>query len=360
MFSTQSIIRAITCGLLVATMLSSCGGGGGNGGNGANAGGDWLIREQDVYDTGNGVDGIPTLSNPVFESAATITTVDPDDMVIALRYAGEVRVYPIDILEYHEIVNDGTATDPFTLSYCPLTGSAVAWLGNATHADKSFGVSGLLYESNLILFDRETQSYWSQMLQLAVHGSRRGERPTTMQVIELPFSTLVAMYPDAMVMTRDTGHSRPYDESPYGAYDTSGNLAFEVSFWDTRLFPKVRVVGIHDDRNSKVYQFPQMGPTTITINDQFANQSIVVIGNTILNFAVIYDRKLADGTILAFNPIQDDLPNVMSDTEGNTWDVFGTAVSGPRTGEQLARTRSFKAMWFAWGVFFRNAEIHFN
>jgi hypothetical protein len=362
MFSNRSKVWGFCLVLLSAAFFVSCGGGGSSGGGGGGGGNTsaWLIKEKDVVDTGNGVDGIPALSNPVFELATTITSVDPDDFVVVLRYEGEVRVYPHDILDYHEIVNDGTASDPFVMSYCPLTGSAVAWKGNATHADKTFGVSGLLYDSNLILFDRETGSYWSQMLQLAVNGARIGERPETMQVIEMKFSTLLAAYPNALVMTRDTGHVRPYDESPYQAYTNSGSLAFEVSHWDTRLFPKARIVGIHDNDSSKVYQIPAMGTTMRTINDQFANQSIVVVGNSTLNFTVIYDRRLADGTILSFNPVQDDLPIIMSDTEGNTWDMFGTAVTGPRVGAQLAQTRSYKAMWFAWGSFFRNAEIYFN
>jgi len=198
------------------------------------------------------------------------------------------------------------------------------------------------------------------MLQLAVSGPRIREQPEIIQVIETTFATLMIMYPDAVVMTRNTGFSRNYNQYPYGDYLTSSGLFFDVSKRDSRLHPKTRTIGIYEGSSSKVYQLAGFGAATLAINEQFNNQSIVVIGNTALNYAAIYSRQLSDGTILTFSPIQDDLPNVMSDTEGNVWDIFGTAVSGPRTGEQLGATRSYTAMWFAWASHFDNVEIHFN
>jgi len=168
------------------------------------------------------------------------------------------------------------------------------------------------------------------------------------------------MYPDALVLSRDTGHFFNYDDYPYGNYQDDLALIFSVSRLDSRMHTKQRVIGIHEESSSKVYQLGAFGATTQTINDQFNNQSIVVVGNSALSFAAIYSRVLADGTILNFSPLNDDLPNVMSDDEGNVWDIFGTAVSGPRAGEQLAATRSYVAMWFAWVSHFDNVEIYFN
>jgi len=355
--SKKFIFLLVLSGLLVG----ACGGGGGGGGNGNGiSAGQWLIPEGEVVDGGPGPDGIPALDHPPFEAAATITTVEPDDMVVAIRYQGQVKVYPHDILDYHEIVNDGTEAEPFSLSYCPLTDSAVAWEGSVAHADPSFGTSGLLYNANLILYDRETESLWSQMKQQAVNGPRIRETARNIQVLEMKFAALQAMYPDAVVMTRDTGHTRDYDDYPYGAYKTSGNMIFLVSPSDIRMFPKHRIVGIYSGSASKVYQVSGFGSSFQVINDQFENQSIVAVGNSDLNFAVIYDRRLPDGTILTFEPIQNDLPNIMMDTEGNVWDAFGTAVSGPRAGAQLSSTKSFKSMWFAFAAFYPDPEIHFN
>ena len=132
------------------------------------------------------------------------------------------------------------------------------------------------------------------------------------------------------------------------------------------MHPKTRVIGIRtgdgvdDSVASKVYQLGAFGSATQAINDQVGNQSIVIAGNTDLDYAVIYDRELADGTILTFAPIEDDGANIMSDNEGNVWDVFGVATSGPRVGEQLAMTSSYTAFWFAWAAHFTDADIHFN
>jgi len=363
MFPSCSYKKLLILVTLTTLTVTACGGGGNGGdggGGGLNPSAEWLIPTRWIADGGPGADGIPAIENPNFESAATIENIAPNDLVIALRFGGQVKAYPHDIMDYHEIVNDGPADAPFTMSYCPLTASAVAWLGTASAADPSFGVSGLLYNSNLLLYDRETESLWSQMLQLAVNGPRIREVPEVIQVVEMTFGTLQAMYPAASVMTRDTGHSRAYDRYPYGNYLDEPELLFLVSRNDNRLGQKWRVIGIFEDEGAKVYQLGAFGALTQTINDQFNSQSIVVVGNSALNFAAIYSRVLADGTILSFDPIQDDLPNVMTDSEGNVWDIFGTAVSGPRVGTQLDSTRSYTALWFAWAAHFINIEINFN
>jgi hypothetical protein len=174
------------------------------------------------------------------------------------------------------------------------------------------------------------------------------------------------MYPDAVVMNRNTGYSRDYGDYPYDDYRENAGVFFPVSHVDNRMHPKTRVIGIRAgsgadvESPTKVYQLGAFGSATQAINDQFEDQSIVVVGNTDLDFAVIYNRELADGTILTFTPIENDLPNIMSDNEGNVWDAFGSAVSGPRAGTQLAMTKSYTAFWFAWVAHFTNAEIYFN
>lgn len=320
----------------------------------------WLIPENEIIDGGPGPDGIPSLDVPQFESVQTITSVDADDLLIVVQHEGQTWAYPHDIMNWHEIVNHSPADNPYTVSYCPLTGSAVAWQGDATSFDPTFGTSGLLYNSNLILFDRASRSWWSQMLQQAVAGRRIGELPTTIQVVEMPLSTLQQMYPDANVLNRITGHSRDYDISPYGDYTTSNSLLFPVSNDDRRLHRKERVMGVRVGGLTKAYQIAGFGASTQAINEQLATTSFVVVGNTALNFSAVFNRELPDGTILAFTPIQDDLPNVMTDSEGNVWDIFGSAVSGPRVGTQLGSTNSYTAMWFAWAAFFETSEIHFN
>lgn len=355
------------CVMILAPLaLAACGGGGGGGTplpsepdpSGSNV---WTIDPALIVDGGPGQDGIPALENPEFGAISDNEPLDPADLVVAIRTNGSVKIYPHDILDYHEIVNDGLPEAPVILSYCPLTGSAVAWRGNADHADPTFGVSGLLYNSNLLPYDRETGSLWSQMLEASVNGERVLERADRIQVVEMPWGTAYAMFPGALQMTRNTGYTRDYDDYPYNDYKQTNGLLFPVIHVDQRLHPKTRVIGIRFNAGSgKVYQIGAFGDTTQTINDHFADAPIVVIGNSALNFAAIYNRELDDGTILNFSPLQSDLPNVMTDDEGNVWDIFGEAVSGPRAGTQLAITDSYTAFWFAWVAHIPNTDIHFN
>ena len=347
--------------LTVALLMAACGGGGSNGGPGnpppVSA---WLIPENQVFDGGPGQDGIPAIDQPQFAKASDTTHLDASDRVVGVFVNGEYHAYPHRILDWHEVVNDAVDTDAFVLSYCPLTGSALAWDVSDDATDTEFGVSGLLYNSNLILYDRASGSRWSQMRQQSVWGGRRGEIAEQIQVIETSWPTWQSMYPDSLVLTEDTGFSRPYGDYPYLSYRTNSDLLFPVSELDNRLHPKRRVIGIRSNAAGKAYQIDSFGSTTQTINDQLENTPIVVVGNTDLDFAAIYSRELDDGTILDLSPVQNQLPVVMSDSEGNNWDIFGIAVSGPRTGVQLERTPSFTAMWFAWAAFFNNTEIHFN
>lgn len=345
--------------VLAALSITACGGGGGDGAPALGSGGEWLIPTDAVRDGGPGRDGIPALDTPQF-AALSAMTVQSGDRVIVVRQGDEVKAYPEDIMDYHEIVNDGSADDPFIVSYCPLTASAIGFKGSAADTNPTFGVSGLLYNSNLILFDRQTDSLWSQMLQVSVNGPRIRQQRENIQLVHTTFETLGEMYPDAMVMTRDTGHVRSYDQYPYGSYRVSTGLLFLTEPFDNRLHPKERAIGIHTDADAKIYQIDGFGNETQAINDEFAGQSIVVVGNSALDLAAIYSRELSDGTILSMTPIQDDLPNIAEDSEGNIWDIFGTAVSGPRAGEQLQSVRSYTAMYFAWSSHFDNVEIHFN
>ena len=222
------VTHARQVGLFTAAMLLA-GCGGGSGGERTQSSGEsfaWLIPPSQVVDGGPGQDGIPSVDNPEFSGASGTSHVPDDDYVIAVRVDGEVRVYPHNILNWHEIVNDNDGATPVVMSYCPLTGSGIAWQASSAHSDKEFGVSGLLFNANLILYDRATGSRWSQMLEKSVWGSRAAEIPQKLQVIETKFATLRAMYPSARVMTRNTGFTDNYTAYPYDDYRENESLLF--------------------------------------------------------------------------------------------------------------------------------------
>jgi hypothetical protein len=361
MITSIRLSKFFAISAVVALVVSACGGGGGGGGGGSPpVASQWLIAQDEVVDGGPGPDGIPSIDNPQFDDVANSAALNPAERVIGIKVGDTYKAYPHAIMNWHEIVNDGPDSDPFTMSYCPLTGSAVAWKGNPAHNNPDFGTSGLLYNSNLILYDRETSSLWAQMRQESVNGARIRELPEQFQVIETSWATWSSMYPDSLVMNEDTGAFRDYTDYPYGSYLTNTGLLFPVNNVDTRLHPKTRVLGISEGGASKVFQIAGFGATTVAINEQFGTKQIVVVGNTAANFAAIYDRTMSDGTVLNFTALDGQLPNVLQDDEGNVWDAFGEAVSGPRAGEKLAGTTSYIALWFAWVAFFPQAEIHFN
>lgn len=343
---------------LTVFALPACTNSNSNNGEDSAIDGPWLIPENEVRDGGPGKDGIPALTRPSFIETAAATLPD-DALVIGVKVGDDIRAYPHNILNWHEIVNDVIDGRWLTVNFCPLTGSAMAWKAPSKFGDKTFGVSGLLYNSNLILYDRETDSNWSQMLIQSVNGDEIGTEAELSPVVETEWGTWKQMYPDTVLMSTNTGHVRNYGVSPYGDYVTNNNLLFPAAnSIDRRLHIKARVLGIQQGNLNKAYPVAEFASDIQVLNENIGGESVVVIGSSGFNFAIAFDRQAGDGIILEFTPIQGVLPIVMQDGEGNQWDIFGVAVSGPRMGERLPPARSFIAYWFAWTAFYPDSTIH--
>ena len=349
-------------GLLIITLaliLSACDTTGSSGG-----GGNWLIPESEIRDGGPGRDGIPSVDNPQFAPVDEIDFIIDDRLVIGVKNGDEVKAYPHQVLDWHEIVNDEIGGTPFALTYCPLTGTGIGWHREINGSVTEFGVSGLLFRNNLIPFDRNSDSEWSQMQLRGVRGEHSASNIETVDVIETNWSTWKEMYPDSEVLTTETGFSRDYQEYTYGiSYLNNSNTLFPVNNRDDRLHEKERVHGIiadtaaTEDADVKVYVIDDMGTGVNVIEDSFQGIDHVVVGSAELNIAASFERTI-NGTLLNFEPVNDSLPVVMEDQEGNRWDIFGNAVSGPRQGQQLTPTKSYTGYWFAWADFFLGAEIY--
>jgi hypothetical protein len=327
-------------------------------GQGTSVSGDWLIPKDQIHDGGPGKDGIPALTDPAFVSADAANFLSDNDLVLGVLIGNVVRAYPHPILDWHEIINDSPGGMNLSITYCPLTGSGIAWDRNQSGGPTTFGVSGLLYNSNLIAYDRGTNSNWSQMRLQCVNGPLQGTEAQTYRVIETNWKTWKQLYAQSEVVSVNTGYSRPYGNYPYGDYKTSPFLIFPAANDDGRLGRKDRVHGVIIGDRTKVYPLASFGDTTSVINDVFNGTPLIAVGNTQKNFAAMYQRRLTDGTELSFVPLQDEFPAVMADNEGTKWDVFGRGLSGPRAGQSLEHPRAYTAYWFAWAAFFPNAEIH--
>lgn len=202
------------------------------------------IPPDEIFNGGPPKDGIPAILAPKFIPASEARWLHPADRVVGLEVEGIARAYPHRILAWHEIVNDRLATQALAITYCPLTGSAVVFDRTVSGVPFEFGVSGRLYRSNLLMYDHESESLWSQLAGAAVTGARTG---TTLKTVPATVTTWAAWrgrHPDTEVLSMDTGTARDYDADPYAGYEATPDLAFPVGSVDDRLPPKARVVGV--------------------------------------------------------------------------------------------------------------------
>ena len=189
-------------------------------------------------------DCIRSIDKPTFVSAEQATFLEPNDIVIALEIDGVSRAYPTRILVFHEIVNDSINGNPVLVSYCPLCGSGIIFNRQLGAETVTFGVSGLLHNSDLIMYDRKTDSLWQQITATSFAGPSRGEKLAIVPSSMTTWSKWRSAHPDTRVLSTNTGFSKMnYGASPYGDYATNERLMFPVSLSDARRHPKMVVYG---------------------------------------------------------------------------------------------------------------------
>ncbi len=213
---------------------------------------------------GPGKDGIPAIDLPTFTRHHPQLVPKPDAQVLAISYNGVEKAYPLAILAYHEIVNDDFGGQSVAVTYSPLCGSAAAYVTDRTQTKDpwQFGVSGLLYNNNLVLFDRETNSLWAQLSGRALSGPAAGTQLEPVPVRLTTWAIWQAEYPESKVLTTDTGFSRNYTCELYAAYAESERLRFPVTYADNRLAMKDRVLGVAVDGQYKAYPYALLASVT--------------------------------------------------------------------------------------------------
>lgn len=320
--------------------------------------GEWLIPKEQIFDGGPGKDGIPALINPQVAAISSITFLEDADLVIAIKFNDEVRVYPHPILDWHEIINDEINGNKFAITYCPLTGSGIAWNRVINGSETTFGVSGLLYNTNLIPYDRATNSNWSQMKMQCVNGSLIGTPVITFPIIETSWKTIKQAYPNAKVVTTETGYSRSYGTYPYGDYKTNNDLLiFPVSPDDTRLPRKERVLGAFINGVNRAYKFQDNGTDLTLFTDNVAGDVITVVSNKTNNINIAFQSMLEDGSSVILTPVQNELPIILTDTDGNKYDLFGEVIAGANKGMRLKTVTSMMSYWFGLAAFYPGVSI---
>ncbi|NNE13139.1 MAG: DUF3179 domain-containing protein, partial [Ilumatobacter sp.] len=185
-----------------------------------------LVQFEEIRSGGPPPDGIPPIDEPRFLLPGDVDFLADNEPVLALEIDGDARAYPVQIMTWHEIVNDTVGGTPVTVSYCPLCNSAVAYDRRLGDRILDFGTSGLLYNSALVMYDRQTQTLWSHFTGQGIIGELTGEELVTYPLATVAWSTWRDTNPDGLVLSRDTGFSRDYGRNPYPGYDRVDGVPF--------------------------------------------------------------------------------------------------------------------------------------
>lgn len=247
-------------GLTSVVFVSSC-----NAQNGPSKNGFDLsnasIPIEKILSGGPGKDGIPAIDNPIFATQDKADFMKDSDRVLALEVDGVAKAYPINILNWHEIVNDKIGDQSFAVTYCPLCGTGAVFSADVKGKHSRFGVSGLLYNSDVLLYDDRTESLFSQILSKAISGPLVGENLMPLVSTHTTWGKWKTLHPDTQVLSTDTGYVRDYTRNPYGDYGSSRVLYFPVSSSADKpntFHPKETVIGLIDGSNIKMYPFSEL------------------------------------------------------------------------------------------------------
>lgn len=236
-----------------------------------------LIPADQILQGGPPRDGIPSIDKPKFVAARSANFLKPGDRVIGVTYNGESRAYPINILNWHEIVNDSIRGKAVSVTYCPLCGTGLVYEGSVNGRALTLGVSGLLYNSDVLLYDRETQTLWSQILSKAINGPLSGQKLTMISSSQTSWAKWLKQHPNTKVLSTDTGFNRDYTRSPYGNYDNNTETYFPVNAQSRQYHPKERVMGITINGKHKAYPFAELAKLgTTRFQDQFQGKQLTL------------------------------------------------------------------------------------
>jgi len=320
---------------------------------------------EEIVSGGPPKDGIPAIDDPRFvtvrEADGWIGDREP---VAVVEAGGEVKVYPLQILMWHEIVNDVVGGEPISVTFCPLCNTTLAFDRRFEGMLLDFGTTGRLRHSDLVMYDRQTETWWQQATGEGIVGEHAGDHLTMVAAPVLAWSTVKDQYDDVRVLSRETGHRRNYGQNPYAGYDEQpGPIArFFGADRDERLEAMERVVALEGGQESLAVPFSELEASRVA-HVEVGGRDLVVFwspgtASALDNRSISQGRDVgssavflpsASGRELSFEPAGEGR---FRDTEtGSVWTMAGRAVEGPLTGEELEAVAHGNHFWFAWGVF---------
>jgi hypothetical protein len=319
------------------------------------------IPEEWIF-VGAARDGIPALTNPslVAPGESGTSYLRDTDRVMGVVVDGQAVAVPLRIQWWHEVVNLDIGDRHLAVTHCPLTGSSLVF-DRGPAGDVTFGVSGLLYLNNLILYDRtEPESFWPQMARRATCGERTGTPLTMVASLETTWDSWRTMHPGTLVVSSFTDTPRDYRVYPYGGYDNLGNpdLLFPIpGSVDGRRLPKERVLGLPAGATSGI-AFPfgelQAIGSLAVVETSVDGSEVVVFWDGRAQAAMGYYPE-GPGGHLTFR-VEGD--RILDDATGSAWRIDGLAIEGPLAGASLQPVaEAFVSYWFAWALFHEEAEL---
>ena len=325
-----------------------------------------LVPLDEIISGGPPPDGIPPIEDPVFlDVADNLEILDPAEPVVALEIDGDARAYPIRAMIWHEIVNDTVGGVPVSVTYCPLCNSAVTYRREINGIETTFGTSGRLFASALVMYDRATESLWTHFDGKAVVGVLTGTQLEAIGSPLMAWGDFAAAYPTGKILDWNaTGFRRDYGRNPYEGYDddTTQPFLFRGSL-DDRGLAKQRVVGIALDDEAVAYDLNALsvGEATAT-NISVASQDLVIFWKagqaSALDEGILEEgrdvgsvgvfSRAVDGQLLTF-AVGDD--QFVDEETGSVWLISGEAISGPLEGSSLDRVEHLDTFWFSWSTY---------
>jgi hypothetical protein len=316
-------------------------------------------------------DAIPAIDDPVFESIDQARTwMNGRAPLIALEIDGDARGYPLAILLWHEIVNDMVGRRPVVVTFCPLCYSAVVYDRILDGSERHFGNTGSLRYSDMVMYDRATESWWQQATGEAMVGELTGAKLEFLAAQVLSLDDFSAAYPDGAVLSRDTGHERPYGSNPMRGYDDADQRPGRIEgAIDGRLSPKERVVTVAAvESESVAFSYVDLAAHGLA-SEVVDGEPIVVLWHP--GTAAAFDGPIVGegdeiGSAGVFSPIVDGKRltfertadfSIIDQETGSRWSVTGVAVDGPLAGQQLDPVTHANHFWFAWAAFTPDTRV---
>ncbi|MDQ3970446.1 MAG: DUF3179 domain-containing protein [Thermoproteota archaeon] len=311
-----------------------------------------IVPVDQIVSGGPPPDGIPSIDDPKFISVQEAGKfLDDSDFVLGLNINGDIRAYPLQILVWHEIVNDNVGGIPVAVTYCPLCFTNQVFNRSLDDGQEvvEFGTSGKLYNSNLVMYDRTSKSLWSQAMAEGIVGKYAGTKLERVPFDVVYWKEWKQLYPESKILSRNTGSNRPYGVDPYGDYYTNSDVLFPVSNKDNRLGLKEIVIGFENKGQYKAYKLQEIENKKV-INDQVNGKPIALF--SLHPFMVrAYDRIVEDGELTLEFEYDADNNRIIDKQTGSEWNFEGMAINGQMKGKQLTRLPYDEGFWFEWIAF---------